>query len=278
MFVVCSFLICIPLSFYYSQINGFLVQLEAPYPTGLPTIGQLSEVGFMAAMPFFIARLGVKRMLTVGMLAWVMRYMAFATLGLSAVIFGLFLHGVCYDFYFVASYIYVDTRVDERQRASAQSFIAFVMLGVGMFVGAIASGKTVDAYPPVIQVKAEVTAKAGKTTQELLPLPEWDATGNSQFATALHLKGNSAVVPSMIPATYTETDKVQGTVTHYNHDALVGGSHEGRPQRRRQDGSTGVDDGPSSPLAVHLALAGGGSPDDLHHLRDRFPRASSHGG
>ncbi len=221
-FVVCSFLICIPLSFYYSQANGFLEQLEAPYPTALQTIGQLSEVGFMAAMPFFIVRLGVKRMLTVGMLAWVMRYMAFATLALSAVIFGLFLHGVCYDFYFVASYIYVDTRVDERQRASAQSFIAFIMLGVGMFVGSIASGVTVDYYPPLIQVQAEITGKS-QTTQVKLPLPEWDAAGNSQFAKALHLKADSVVVPSMIPADYTEIDKSQGTETHYNHDSLAEG-------------------------------------------------------
>ncbi|HEX4071587.1 MAG TPA: hypothetical protein VHX68_10465, partial [Planctomycetaceae bacterium] len=114
----------------------------------------------------------------------------------------------------------VDTRVDVRQRASAQSFIAFVMLGVGMFVGAIASGKTVDAYPPVIQVKAEVTAKS-KTSEVLLPLPEWDAAGTSPFATALHLKANSDVVPSMIPAEYSETDKVLGTVTTYNHNSLV---------------------------------------------------------
>lgn len=221
-FVVCSFLICIPLSFYYSQANGFLEQLEAPYPTALQTIGQLSEVGFMAAMPFFIAWLGVKRMLTVGMLAWVMRYMAFATLALPAVIFGLFLHGVCYDFYFVASYIYVDTRVDERQRASAQSFIAFVMLGVGMFVGSIASGAIVDAYPPLIQVKAEITGKA-KTIQSLVPLPEWDPEGKSQFATALNLNASSVVVPSEIPADYTETDKAQGTVTHYDHASLADG-------------------------------------------------------
>jgi nucleoside transporter len=222
-FVVCSFLICIPLSFYYSQANGFLAQLEAPYPTALQTIGQLSEVGFMAAMPFFITRLGVKRMLTVGMLAWVMRYMAFATLGLSAVIFGLFLHGVCYDFYFVASYIYVDTRVDERHRASAQSFIAFVMLGVGMFVGSIASGLVVDYYPPLVQVKAEVKGKS-QTNEVKLSLPEWDAAGDSQFAQALGLKADSVVIPAKIPADYTETDKTQGTVTHYNHEALVEGA------------------------------------------------------
>jgi len=221
-FIVCSFLICIPLSFYYNQANGFLVQLEAPYPTALMTIGQLSEVGFMAAMPFFIARLGVKRMLTVGMLAWVLRYMAFASLALPAVIFGLFLHGVCYDFYFVASYIYVDTRVDERHRASAQSFIAFVMLGVGMFVGSIASGKAVDLYPAVIEVKAEVTSKS-QTRQERLPLPEWDAADKFQFATALHLKPDSVVRPSMIPPDYTETDNILGIVTHYDHDSFVEG-------------------------------------------------------
>ena len=210
-FVVCSFLICIPLSFYYSQANGFLVQLEAPYPTALQTIGQFSEVGFMAAMPFFITRLGVKRMLTVGMLAWVLRYMAFATLNLPAVTFGLLLHGVCYDFYFVAAYIYVDTRVDERQRASAQSFIAFVMLGVGMFVGSIASGRTVNAYPPLIQVKAQLFDDASKSGSKLklvpptkdqkgdkyeqdsqsgvhvvdLPLPSWEPGPESAFGKSI---------------------------------------------------------------------------------------------
>jgi nucleoside transporter len=211
-FVVCSFLICIPLSFYYTQANGFLVQLEAPYPTALQTIGQFSEVAFMAAMPFFIARLGVKRMLTVGMLAWVLRYLAFATLNLPAVAFGLLLHGVCYDFYFVAAYIYVDTRVDERQRASAQSFIAFVMLGVGMFIGSLASGKTVNAYPPIIQVKAQILdesstggskspqAPPSKADQgdiskkaagsderhyEDLPLPSWEPGHESAFAKSI---------------------------------------------------------------------------------------------
>jgi hypothetical protein len=161
-------------------------------------------------------------MLTVGMLAWVLRYMAFATLNLPAVIFGLFLHGVCYDFYFVASYIYVDTRVDERHRASAQSFIAFVMLGVGMFVGSIASGKVVDFYPPTIRVKAEVTSKTESQPEEI-PLPEWDADGKSQFAQALGLKANSVIRPSMIPPDFSETDKILGTVTKYDHASLAEG-------------------------------------------------------
>jgi nucleoside transporter len=221
-FVICSLLICIPLSFYYSQANAFLVELEAPYPTALQTIGQLSEVGFMAAMPFFITWLGVKRMLTVGMLSWVLRYLAFASLVLPAVIFGLFLHGMCYDFYFVASYIYVDTRVNERQRASAQSFIAFVMLGVGMFLGSIASGAIVDHYPPEILVTAQVESKADNQTHtEKLPLPEWDAAGTKPFPEALHLKADSVVRPDNVPANFTDSDVALGTVTHYDHASFV---------------------------------------------------------
>jgi nucleoside transporter len=224
-FVVCSLLICIPLSFYYAQANAFLAELEAPYPTALQTIGQLSEVGFMAAMPLFIAWLGVKRMLTVGMLAWVLRYLAFATLMLPIVIFGLLLHGVCYDFYFVASYIYVDTRVNVRQRASAQSFIAFVMLGVGMFIGSRASGWVVDRYPPEIQVKASVTRPGSPTEEKLVPLPAWsyetDEEHISPFAKALNLKPDSLVKPDMIPVDYSETDPYLGTVTQYDHASLV---------------------------------------------------------
>jgi nucleoside transporter len=235
-FVICSLLICIPLSFYYSQANGFLVELDAPYPTALQTIGQLSEVGFMAAMPFFIVWLGVKRMLTVGMLSWVLRYLAFASLALVPVIFGLFLHGMCYDFYFVASYIYVDTRVHESQRASAQSFIAFVMLGVGMFLGSIASGWVVDRYPPLILVKATIKSPDGQTTETKIPLPTWSGDQEpakgwlswltteekpSHLVEVLKLKPDSKVAPSMIPAEYSEKNPDLGTETIYDHASFV---------------------------------------------------------
>ena len=156
-FVISSFLICIPLAFYYNLANIFLGEIKAPYPTALQTIGQISEVGFMAAMPFFIVRLGVKKMLMIGMLAWVVRYFCFASLSFPLVVVGLILHGICYDFFFVASQIYVDNRVTGAQRASAQSFIAFVTLGAGMFVGAYAAGVTLDGFaildtstPPVV--------------------------------------------------------------------------------------------------------------------------------
>jgi nucleoside transporter len=203
-FVICSFLICIPLSFYYTFANVFLTETDAPYPTALQTIGQLSEVGFMAAMPFFIVRLGVKKMLAVGMLAWVARYFCFGSLQFPLIVVGLFLHGVCYDFFFVASQIYVDNRVNIRQRASAQSFIAFVTMGVGMFVGNYVGGAIVDQYPPSILVRAVVTSPDEKDKEAKVPLPNWDRTAETGLAWVLDLQPTSLVSPDDLPPEYRE--------------------------------------------------------------------------
>ena len=221
-FVVCSFLVCIPLSFYYAFANVFLTEIDAPYPTALQTIGQLSEVGFMAAMPFFITRLGVKRMLAVGMLAWVLRYVCFGTLSFPMIVFGLFLHGICYDFFFVASQIYVDNRASESQRASAQSFIAFVTMGVGMFVGAYVGGWTTKAYPPETTVKvSQVPADGGEAKTAHVPLPAWDPKGEKGIAKELNLKADGTIEPSDIPKDFTETDEKTEAKTIYDQKSFA---------------------------------------------------------
>ncbi len=204
LFVIASFLICIPLSLYYGFANVFLTEIEAPYPTALQTIGQMSEVGFMAAMPFFITRLGVKNMLAIGMLAWVARYVCFGTLSFPLVVVGLILHGVCYDFFFVASQIYVDSRVTGSQRAAAQSFIAFVTLGLGMFVGAYVGGYIVDKYPSPHQVTATATDAGGKVETKSVVLPAWDPKGESGFAKDLGLKAGDTLPLSQLPESITD--------------------------------------------------------------------------
>jgi nucleoside transporter len=149
-FAAASFLICIPLQFYYAFTNLFLNQVGVQNAAGKMTGGQMSEVLCMVLIPWFFRRLGVKYMLVAGMAAWVLRYVFFAfgdvTAGMWMLWGGILLHGVCYDFFFVTGQIYIDQKADAGLRAAAQGLITFITYGLGMFVGSWLSGFVVQHY------------------------------------------------------------------------------------------------------------------------------------
>ena len=143
-FIIASLLICIPLAAYYNFTQIFLGDAGVTKIAATQAWGQISETGFMLLMPLFFARLGVKKMLLVGMGAWVLRYALFA-LAAPAAIFplifiGILLHGVCYDFFFVTGQIYVDKKSTPAVRGQAQGFLVLVTYGVGMLIGAQVAG------------------------------------------------------------------------------------------------------------------------------------------
>jgi nucleoside transporter len=149
-FLAASFLLCIPLAAYYNFTQTFLANAGVKSIAATQTLGQMSEVVFMLLMPWFFIRLGVKKMLLVGMAAWVLRYVLFAIAAPSAVfwliVLGILLHGICYDFFFVTGQIYVDKKSTPAVRGQAQGFLVLVTYGVGMLIGAQVAGNVFNRF------------------------------------------------------------------------------------------------------------------------------------
>ena len=152
-FVLASFLICIPLQFYYAFTNLFLNEIGIHNAAGKMTGGQMSELVCMLLIHWFFRRLGVKYMLIAGMAAWALRYALFAFGNGGAALWmlygGILLHGICYDFFFVTGQIYVDRKAPAAYRAAAQGMLTLITYGAGMLLGSWLSGQVVDHYATV---------------------------------------------------------------------------------------------------------------------------------
>lgn len=148
-FFAASILLCIPLAFYYQHANQFLTEIHVANATGKQTLGQMSEVLGMLAIPFLLRRVGIKGTLLIGMLAWAVRYALFAAGDAGALawmlIVGIALHGVCYDFFFVSGQIYTDSKAGVRHKSAAQGLITLATYGFGMLVGFQVAGAIADA-------------------------------------------------------------------------------------------------------------------------------------
>ncbi|MBI4664379.1 MAG: MFS transporter [Verrucomicrobia bacterium] len=151
-FVLSAFLICIPLYFYFVMMATYLGQLGWTKIAAKMTVAQFSDMLFLALLPWFLRKIGYKKTLLLGMLAWFTRYFLMAygnspsAAGTAMLFAAIALHGICYDFLFITGQMYVDEQANERIRGAAQGLIAFVLWGVGAFVGTKLAGLVMDAH------------------------------------------------------------------------------------------------------------------------------------
>jgi nucleoside transporter len=149
-FFLSSIAICIPLAFYYNFTNLFLNEEGVKSAAAVQSLGQVSEVLFLLLMPFLLTRLGIKVTLAIGMGAWALRYVFFS-FGDSGSLFwllllGIVLHGICYDFFFVAGQIYTDKFAGAQFRSAAQGLITLATYGVGILIGSLVAGPIVERF------------------------------------------------------------------------------------------------------------------------------------
>jgi nucleoside transporter len=146
-FFTITFVITIALSFYYTFAGQYLGNVGIQKIGATMSLGQWSELGFMLCLPFALKRLGMKWVLGVGMAAWAVRY-TFFSIGhpLALVLIGVALHGVCFDFFLAAGFIYTDEKAPPSIRGSAQALFSFLTYGVGMWIGNEVAGRVVDHF------------------------------------------------------------------------------------------------------------------------------------
>ena len=135
---------------YFLQTGPFLSHIGIKDSQIGPamTIGQFAEIVTMAYLGYFLKRLGFKKVLCIGVLAYFARYAIFGTVILPVwvMVLSQAFHGFCYAFFFAAAYIYVDKIADEDVRHSAQTVFGIIILGGGPVIGGWLSGKLQEIY------------------------------------------------------------------------------------------------------------------------------------
>jgi nucleoside transporter len=161
-----SFLIAVAAAFYFGFVAIYLekkVGIRSDNVGPLTTIGQWVELGAMFIVGSALSYFGMKWVLAIGMAAWGLRF-AFFSLGkpLALVVLGVALHGICFDFFFAAGFMFVDETAPRTIAASGQALFAVLTYGLGMYLGTEASGwlnqrLTREVVDPVTGISERIT-------------------------------------------------------------------------------------------------------------------------
>ena len=168
---ISALLITLPFAMYHPLTNMFLNEIGVANAAGKMTLAQMSEVVFMLMIPFLFVRLGIKKLLLIGMVAWAVRFVLFMygnndTL-IAFLYTGILLHGVCYDFFYVTAQIYMDKKAPQDMRASVQGFFTLLTYGVGWLIGSYLTGWVLQLY----QITDETSVVIGHHWRNIMFVP-----------------------------------------------------------------------------------------------------------
>lgn len=126
--------------------NSFVIK----YSTIIMSISQISETLFILAIPFFLKRFGIKQVMLISMMAWVLRFGLFGygnpADGLWMIVLSCIVYGMAFDFFNISGSLFVETTTDSKMRSSAQGLFMMMSNGFGAFFGGIVSGFVIDKY------------------------------------------------------------------------------------------------------------------------------------
>ncbi|WP_281322176.1 nucleoside permease [Flavobacterium aestivum] len=120
------------------------------YSTIIMSISQISETLFILAIPFFLKRFGIKQVMLISMLAWVLRFGLFSfgdpVQGLWMIILSCIVYGMAFDFFNISGSLFVETHTDPKNRSSAQGLFMMMTNGIGAILGSFTSGWAIDRF------------------------------------------------------------------------------------------------------------------------------------
>lgn len=150
MFILFSFLSMIPFAMYYSYFSEFLLNINTKYISVTMNWGVLAEMGFLLLVPPAIKKLGLRKVMILGLIALVVRYLAFYSGGAISqgwmYYIGILIHGLIFGFFYVGGQIYIDKKAPANLKSQAQGFIFLVTFGVGLLVGNLICGQIIHHY------------------------------------------------------------------------------------------------------------------------------------
>ena len=134
----------------FSKVPAYENSFVVKYSTIIMSISQISETLFILAIPFFLKRFGIKQVMLISMVAWVLRFGLFAygdpSGGLWMIILSCIVYGMAFDFFNISGSLFIETSTDSSIRSSAQGLFMMMTNGFGAVLGSSISGYVIDKY------------------------------------------------------------------------------------------------------------------------------------